>query len=112
MNVTITTFEHGTWLESEEAAYPHGGQTRKGQALYPDGVRRRVHVGIADTHFSMPAHGRIGRRYVAGWVGIDDKLLDCPECGGDNWSDCDKCSFGLVDSPTRGALVFRVREGS
>lgn len=57
-----------TYLEPEEYAYPHGGQTRKGRAFYPDGRLRRVWAGIADTYFTIPAHGRIGGRYVRGFL--------------------------------------------
>lgn len=58
--------ENGTWLQAEEFAYPNGGQTRKGMAMYPDGKVRTVYGGIPDTYFSIPAHGRIRGKYVAG----------------------------------------------
>ena len=61
-----------TWVQPEEYAYPHGGQTRKCLVLWPDGKARRAWCGIPDTYFSIPAHGRLGGRYVAGWVGIQD----------------------------------------
>ena len=77
---------HGTYLATESDAYPHGGQTRACRAIYPDGKVRRCWAGIPDTFFSIPAHGRIRGRYVAGWVTIDDGL----------------------DSPTRGALIFHL----
>lgn len=57
-----------TYLQAEEFAYPHGGQTRKGRAFYPDGMIRRVYAGIPDTYFSIPAHGRIRGRYVRGFL--------------------------------------------
>lgn len=63
-----TQLSRGTWLQDEEYAYPNGGQTRRGQAVYPDGQVRMVYAGIADTFFSIPAHGRIRGRYVAGYI--------------------------------------------
>ena len=63
-----------TYLEPEERAYPNGGQTRRGLAFYPDGVVRRVYVGIPDTYFTIPAHGIWHGRYVHGWVECDDTL--------------------------------------
>ena len=66
----MQTWNQGTWLQDESAAYPAGGQTRKGSAVYPDGVTRRIYAGIPDTFFSIPAHGRIAGRYVAGWVTV------------------------------------------
>lgn len=64
--------ERGTYLAPEEYAYPNGGQTRPCRALYPDGKVRRVWAGIPDTYFSIPAHGRIAGRYVAGWLSVED----------------------------------------
>ena len=66
-----------TELQAEEYAYPHGRETRKGRAIYPDGKVRTVHAGIPDTYFSIPAHGRIGARYVHGWLLIEGD--DVPE---------------------------------
>jgi hypothetical protein len=63
-----------TWLQPEEFAYPAGGQTRKGAAVYPDGRIRRVWAGIPDTFFSIPAHGRIKRKYLAGFLTCDDGI--------------------------------------
>jgi len=57
-----------TYLQAEEYAYPHGGQTRKGRAFYPDGRLRRVWGGIPDTYFTIPAHGRIAGRYLHGFL--------------------------------------------
>lgn len=62
----------GTWLAQESDAYPHGGQTRKGIARFPSGALRRVWAGIPDTFFTIPAHARIGGRYVAGYLHFDD----------------------------------------
>lgn len=64
--------DNKTWLQAEEFAYPNGGQTRKGAAVFPDGKVRRVWAGIPDTFFSIPAHARIGRHYVAGFLTSND----------------------------------------
>lgn len=61
-----------TWLQPEEYAYPHGGQTRKGASIFPDGKIRRVYAGIPDTFFSIPAHARIGGRYVRGFLTVKE----------------------------------------
>jgi len=61
-----------TWLQDERFAYPNGGQTRKGLALYPDKHIRRIWAGIPDTFYSIPAHGHIGKRYVAGFLTRED----------------------------------------
>lgn len=116
----MTTYAHNTWLQPEEFAYPNGGQTRKGAAIYPDGKVRRIHAGIPDTYFSIPAHGRIEGKYVGGYVTVDDRLLNCPNLNQaldpyvanrhpDGELHCELCQFGLVDSPTRGALLFHPR---
>lgn len=57
-----------TSLQPEIMAYPRGGQTRKGRAIYPDGKVRRIFAGIADTYFSIPAHGRLKGKYVKGFL--------------------------------------------
>ena len=77
-----------TYLAPEEEAYPAGCQTRKCRAIYPDGRVRLVWVGIPDTYFSIPAHGRVNDRYVAGWVTIQDDS----------------------DKPDYGELIFHIRE--
>jgi hypothetical protein len=87
-------FLHGTWIYPEEAAYPNGGQTRKGYAIFPDGKRRRIWAGIPDTFFSIPAHARVDGKYLSGWVGIDDHFT-VSEDGKDR-----------INSPTYGALMF------
>ena len=61
-----------TFLQTEEYAYPHGNETRKGKAIYPDGKIRTVRAGIPDTYFSIPAHGRFRGHYVTGWLHCDD----------------------------------------
>lgn len=60
-----------TYIQPEKYAYPRGGQTRQGRAFYPDGRLRRVWGGIADTYFTIPAHGRIGSRYVRGFLTLE-----------------------------------------
>jgi hypothetical protein len=94
-----------TFLQSEEFAYPNGGQTRKGTAIYPDGRIRRVWAGIPDTYFSIPAHGRIAGKYLGGFLTIDDSH-DSPNYGEflfhpfkryrDDANDCRYC--GIVPS--------------
>lgn len=79
---------HRTHLAPEELAYPNGGQTRPCTAIYPDGVARRVWCGISDTFFTIPAHGRVNRKYVSGYVTIQ--------------SDSDK--------PDHGELIFHYYE--
>lgn len=61
-----------TNLQAENFAYPSGGQTRKGRAIFPDGKVRRVFAGIPDTFFTIPAHGRLSGRYVAGFLTVRD----------------------------------------
>ncbi len=80
---------NGTYLAPEEMAYPNGGQTRPCRALYPDGKVRRAWAGIPDTWFSIPAHGRIGGKYVAGYLTFAD-------------------GFGPEDE---GTLLFKIRSG-
>lgn len=78
-------WNRGTYLEDESYAYPAGGQTRRGAAVYPDGKTRRIYAGIPDTYFSIPAHGRIGRRYVAGLVTIVTEDGSSVDVGQDRW---------------------------
>ena len=63
-------YEHnGTWIEPEEMAYPHGGQTRKFSAYLGDtSYRVSGKAGIPDTFFSIPANARIKGAYVAGFL--------------------------------------------
>lgn len=63
--------EKKTWLQPEEFAYPNGGQTRKGAALFSDGKIRRVWGGIPDTMFSIPAHARVNNKYTRGFLYYD-----------------------------------------
>lgn len=64
-------FARGTYLEPEERAYPNGGQTRKGAAVFPDGKVRRIWAGTPDTYYTIPAHGRIRGRWISGYVSVD-----------------------------------------
>jgi len=68
----VHRYEKGTWLEAEEAAYPHGGMKRRGLAVWPDGKLRRVWAGVPDTWFSIPAYGRMRGKYVKGFLTVDD----------------------------------------
>lgn len=61
----------GTWLEVEEAAYPHGRMSRRGLAVWPDGKTRTVFGGIPDSFFSIPAWGKIKGRYVRGFLTVE-----------------------------------------
>lgn len=77
--------DRGTWLEPEERAYPNGGQTRRAVAIWPDGQARLVWAGIPDTYFSIPAHGRIGGRYVAGYLSVETADGSDVDTGQDRW---------------------------
>lgn len=66
--IDVSILDRGTYLEAEEAAYPDGHQTRLCRAVWPDGIERDVWAGIPDTWFSIPAHGRLKGRYIAGYV--------------------------------------------
>lgn len=70
MTVHSTIAPDGTWLEGEEFAYPHGGQTRRCYATVEGqaGAKRIVMCGIPDTYFSIPAHARIKGKRVKGYV--------------------------------------------
>lgn len=74
-----------TWLESEELAYAthtgsSHGSARRARVRFPDGALRIVRAGVADTYFTIPAHGRMpGRGYVAGHVYISDPGQDDSE---------------------------------
>lgn len=65
--------DSATWIGPEEHAYntysgAHSGSNRRGRVRFPDGKIRTVTLGVADTFFSIPAHGRIKGRYVSGTV--------------------------------------------
>lgn len=64
-----------TWLDREELAYntysgTQWGSNRKAKVRFPDGKLRTVTAGIADTYFSIPAHGKVGGKTVVGWIGV------------------------------------------
>ncbi len=66
-----------TYIGPEQDAYntysgAHTGSGRKGRVRFPDGKIRTVTLGVPDTFFSIPAHGRIDGRYVSGFVSIAD----------------------------------------
>jgi len=65
-------YARGTYLEAEEAAYPHGRMTRRGRALWPDGKIRRVWAGLPDTFYSIRAFGYLRGKYVKGFLTVDD----------------------------------------
>ena len=65
-----------TWIDSEERAYntysgAHSRSDRRASVRFPDGKLRIVRVGIPDTYFTIPAHGRVSGRYVRGFVSVD-----------------------------------------
>lgn len=68
----IRRYAQGTWLQSEEAAYPRGGMTRRGRAKWPDGKLRRVWAGIPDTFYTIPAYGFKQGKRVKGFLTVDD----------------------------------------
>lgn len=62
-----------TWIGPEEHAYntysgAHSGSNRRGRVRFPDGKIRTVTLGVPDTYFSIPAHGRVNGKYVSGVV--------------------------------------------
>ena len=66
-----------TWIGPETDAYntydgSHSNSNRRGEVLWPDGKVRMVTLGVADTYFTIPAHGRYRGRYVAGSVSQED----------------------------------------
>ena len=62
-------YPFGTFLASEEDAYPNGAMKRKSKAICIfDGKLRTVYCGIPDTYFTIPAYCRIGKEYVKGYV--------------------------------------------
>jgi hypothetical protein len=72
--------ESGTWLDGEELAYntysgTPNGSGRKGRAKCFDGKLRTFSIGIPDTFFSIPAVGKLGSRYVRGWVEVKGGVL-------------------------------------
>ena len=66
-----------THLDPEELAYntstgTPNGSNRRARALCEDGRVRTFRVGIPDTYFTIPAVGKVGGRYVRGFVSYDD----------------------------------------
>lgn len=64
-----------TWVADESYAYNtyaggHSRSQRRGKVRFPDGKLRVVVLGVADTFFSIPAHGRVNGRYVSGFVSV------------------------------------------
>lgn len=68
--------EPQTYVDPEEKAYPHGGFTRRGKAIWPDGVVRAIRVSIPDTFFSIPARGTLNGKTITGWVGCEDGVWE------------------------------------
>jgi len=69
--VTMETYGE-TRLQSESAAYPNGGKTRKGLAVFPDGSLVSVRAGIADTYFTIPATATYRGRRFTGFLHMSD----------------------------------------
>ena len=65
-------YAQGTYLQSEEAAYPHGRMARRGRARWPDGKLRRVWAGLPDTFYTVPAYGYLRGRRIKGFLTVDD----------------------------------------
>lgn len=66
-----------TWLADESLAYNtyaggHSRSNRRGAAIYPDGQVRKVTAGVADTYFTVPAHGYVRGRYVSGFLTVEE----------------------------------------
>lgn len=65
-----------TYIEDEELAYntysgAHSRSYRRGRVRYPDGRILSVTLGVPDTYFTIPAHGRLHGKYVSGYVSVD-----------------------------------------
>lgn len=65
-----------TWIGPEEDAYntysgAHSRSGRRGYVRFPDGKLRTVTLGVPDSFFSIPAHGRVNGRYMSGFVSVD-----------------------------------------
>lgn len=71
----IQEFKEGTWIESEEVCYPHGGKKRKGRARDSAGKLVAFRAGIADTFFTIPAHRTVEGKRVQGYLSIRDEVL-------------------------------------
>jgi hypothetical protein len=69
----MLTYPDGTYIGNEEDAYntfsgAHSRSGRKAKAKCADGRIRTFTVGVSDTYFTCPAHGRINGKYVRGVV--------------------------------------------
>lgn len=82
-----------TFIEPEERAYPNGRQARRCLAIYPDGKVRVAWAGIPDTFWTISAHGRIGGKYVAGFVSVAGNFTVNPD-------------GTVTDNPHAGELTF------
>lgn len=65
-----------TYIEAEKLAYNtytgrHSRSNRHGMVRYPDGRILSVTLGVPDTFFTIPAHGRLHGKYVSGFVSVD-----------------------------------------
>lgn len=74
-NQEPSTHANGTAIEAECFAY--GGRRgpnfeRRADAVFPDGIVRRVRCSIADTWFSVPAKARIRGLRVFGYLTTAD----------------------------------------
>lgn len=61
----------GTWIDSEEMAYPAGSlkQSRRHfAARCPDGKIRRGVCGIPDAYFSIPARMKANGKTISGYL--------------------------------------------
>jgi hypothetical protein len=65
-----------TYIEAEELAYntptgAHSRSNRHGMVRYPDGRILACTLGVPDTYFTIPAHGKLHGKYVSGYVSVD-----------------------------------------
>lgn len=72
----MATQQRDTWVGPEEMAYntpsgAHSRSGRRGRVRWPDGRIRAVTLGVPDTFYTIPAHGRLHGRYVSGYVSLD-----------------------------------------
>ena len=72
MPLTAIHAESDTWVEDEAITYPRGGMTRRCYAVCPDGKRRVVRCGPANTFFSLPAVCRLDGKLVKGIVVLSE----------------------------------------
>lgn len=72
----MTHWLGNTYIEPEGLAYntptgAHSRSNRRGLVRYPDGRILSVILGVPDTYFTIPAHGRLHGKYVSGFVSVD-----------------------------------------